>query len=214
MNKKSIISLISALLLTFAGGFCDAYTFIYRGGVFATMQTGNLIKFFIAITNSTFSLALLLPIVFFIIGCIVASLLRKCKYQSHIALISLLIVFTIVGFCPQSETWNIVTVSALSLVTAMQFEAFRRCLGYRYTSTMCTNNMRLLSNGIAEMAPRKILLYVSIILVFSIGIVTGVLLGKGMNAYSISPIASIYLIILILELTTKEIPNNEEKVDD
>ena len=51
MNKRNIISLISALLLTFAGGFTDAYTFIYRGGVFATMQTGNLIKFFINITK-------------------------------------------------------------------------------------------------------------------------------------------------------------------
>ena len=213
MNKKNIISLISALLLTFAGGFCDAYTFIYRGGTFANMQTGNLIKFFIALANGEFKLALLLPIIVFIVGCFIAALLRKCKYQSHIALISLFVVYVAAGFCPQTEVWNIVCVCLFSLVGAMQFEAFRRCLEYRYTSTMCTNNMRLLAVSIAEKKLDKTLLYIVIIVIFSIGVVMGVLLGKAMDIYSISPIAAIYLTILIIQLVTKEIPNNEETAD-
>ena len=68
MNKKNLVSLITALLLTFAGGFVDAYTFIYRGGVFATMQTGNLIKLFVNLTNGVFKLIYLLPIIVFLIG--------------------------------------------------------------------------------------------------------------------------------------------------
>ncbi|MBP5574220.1 MAG: DUF1275 domain-containing protein [Bacilli bacterium] len=127
MKKSNIISLISALLLTFAGGFVDAYTFIYRGGVFATMQTGNLIKFFISLVNGSFQLMFLLPIIVFIGGCIIAALLKDNKYQSPITLISLLVVFIAAGFCPQTEAWNIVCVCLLSLVGAMQFESFRHC---------------------------------------------------------------------------------------
>ena len=209
MNKRNIISLISALLLTFAGGFTDAYTFIYRGGVFATMQTGNLIKFFINLTNGEFKLAFLLPIVFFIIGCVIAGLLRKSKYQAHIALISLIVIYAVAGLCPKTEAWDIVSVSLLSIVGAMQFEAFRRCLGYRYTSTMCTNNIRLLSVNIAEGKGKVIAIYASIIATFIIGIVIGVLVGKGMEMYSIIPLTGIYLAILLMFIISKEIPSNE-----
>ena len=213
MKKSDVISLISALLLTFAGGFCDAYTFIYRGGVFATMQTGNLIKFFISLANGEFKAMFLLPILVFILGCLIAALLRKWRYQSHLTLVSLFIVYLLAGFCPQTEAWNIVCVCLLSLVGAMQFEAFRRCLSYRYTSTMCTNNMRLLAVGISEMDIKKVILYVSIVAMFVIGIISGVYLGKAMNAYSISPIAAVYVAILIIQLVSQEIPNNEETKD-
>ena len=210
MNKRNIISLVTALLLTFAGGFTDAYTFIYRGGVFATMQTGNLIKFFINLTNGEFKLAFLLPIVFFIIGCVIARLLRKCKYQAHIALVSLNVIYVIAGLCPKTEVWDVVSVSLLSIVGAMQFEAFRRCLGYRYTSTMCTNNIRLFSVSIAEGKGKAVALYASIIATFVVGIVIGVLVGKGMTTYSIMPMAGIYLAVLIIIFTTKEVPSNED----
>ena len=213
MKKSNILEYVIAFLFTFAGGFCDAYTFIYRGGTFANMQTGNLIKFFIALVSTEFKIAFLLPIIVFIIGCLIAALLRKCKYQSHIALISLFVIYIVSGFCPQTEACNIVCVCLLSLVGAMQFEAFRRCLEYRYTSTMCTNNMRLLAVSVAEKKFDKTLLYIAIIVVFSIGVISGALLGKVMGVYSISPIAAVYLMVLILQLVTKEVPNNEETAD-
>ena len=209
MNKRNIISLISALLLTFAGGFTDAYTFIYRGGVFSTMQTGNLIKFFISLTNGEFKLMFILPIAFFILGCVLAALLRKNKFQSHIVLSTLIIIYVIAGLCPKTEVWDIVSVSLLSIVGAMQFEAFRRCLGYRYTSTMCTNNIRLLSVSIAEGKGKVIAIYASIIATFIIGIVIGVLVGKGMEMYSIIPLTGIYLAVLLMFIISKEIPSNK-----
>ena len=209
MNKRNIISLISALLLTFAGGFTDAYTFIYRGGVFSTMQTGNLIKFFISLTNGEFKLMFILPIAFFILGCVLAALLRKNKFQSHIVLSTLIIIYVIAGLCPKTEVWDIVSVSLLSIVGAMQFEAFRRCLGYRYTSTMCTNNIRLLSVSIAEGKGKVIASYASIIATFIIGIVIGVFVGKGMEMYSIIPLTGIYLAVLLMFIISKEIPSNK-----
>ena len=210
MNKRNIISIISAVLLTFAGGFTDAYTFIHRGAVFATMQTGNLIKFFISLTNGEFKLMFILPISFFILGGVIAVLLRKCKYQAHIVLTSLIVSYVFAGLCPKNDAWDIVCVSILSIVGAMQFEAFRVCLGYRYTSTMCTNNMRLLSTGIAEGKWKTVLLYASIITTFIVGIVIGVLVGKVMTTYSIIPVTGIYLVVLILLIASKEVPNNNE----
>ena len=210
MKKKNIISVISALLLTLAGGFTDAYTFIYRDGVFATMQTGNLIKFFIALTNGEFKLMFLLPIIIFLLGCIVAVLLGKSKYQSQITLITLFISFIFAGLCPKTEAWNIVCVSILSFTGAMQFEAFRRCLGLRYTSTMCTNNMRLLGKSIANKKSNDTLIYVSIIVTFISGIILGTLLGKAMSIYSIIPVAAIYFIILIILFISKTDPKNEQ----
>ena len=213
MNKKNLISLITAILLTFAGGFADAYTFIYREGVFATMQTGNLIKLFVNLTNGVFKLIFLLPIIVFLIGCIVAVLLEKTKFFSQITLIALLVSYVFAGFCPQKEAWDIVCVSILSLTGAMQFEAFRRCLGYRYTSTMCTNNIRLLGKSIVNKRIREVLIYCAIIVTFVVGIVIGVLLGKAMGIYSICPIASIYLAILIIQFVTKETPENEKTAE-
>ena len=210
MDKKNIISLVTALLLTLAGGFVDAYTFIYRGGVFATMQTGNLIKFFVALTNGEFKLMYLLPIVVFLVGCVIAVLLGKTKYQSHIALFCLSLSFIGAGLCPQTEAWSIVCVCFLSLTGALQFECFRRCLMYRYTSTMCTNNMRLLGKSIANRKYSEILVYVAIIITFALGIVFGVLLGKAMGIYSIMPVASIYVIVLLIELISKEVPDNSQ----
>ena len=203
MEKKNIISVVSALLLTLAGGFTDAYTFIYRDGVFATMQTGNLIKFFIALTNGEFKLMFLLPIIIFLLGCIIAVLLGKSKYQSQITLITLFISFIFAGLCPKTEAWNIVCVSTLSFTGAMQFEAFRRCLGLRYTSTMCTNNMRLLGKSIANRRLNDTLIYISIIVTFIFGIVLGVLVGKGMGIYAIMPLSSIYIAILLITLISK-----------
>ena len=78
---------------------------------------------------------------------------------------------------------------------------------------MCTNNMRLLAVSVAEKKFDKTLLYIAIIVVFSIGVISGALLGKVMGVYSISPIAAVYLMVLILQLVTKEVPNNEETAD-
>ena len=210
MKKIQIVDIIITLLLTFAGGFTDAYTFIYRDGVFATMQTGNLIKFFIALTNGEFKLVFLLPIIIFLLGCIVAVLLGKSKYQSHITLITLFVSFVVAGLCPKTEAWNIVCVSILSFTGAMQFEVFRRCLGVRYTSTMCTNNMRLLGKSIANKRLNEILIYTSIILTFILGIAIGTLLGKVMGIFSVMPIAAIYLIVLIVLLINKIDLKNEQ----
>ena len=209
MKKESIVQIIVALLLTFCGGFCDTYTFVTRGGVFAFMQTGNLIKFCIALVNNqTFELMFFLPILFFVLGCILAALFHKCKYQYVFTLGVLFLSYLGCGFCPQNYEWNLVCVCILSIIGAMQFEAFRHCLNYYYTSTMCTNNMRLFSESLVERNKEKVLFYLSIILMFVVGCLVGVVTSKAMGIYSLCPFSSIYLIVLVAELIMK-IKKNE-----
>ncbi len=204
MKKESFINIVVALLLTFCGGFCDVYTFLTRGGVFTNMQTGNLIKFFIhLINNQSFELMFILPILFFALGCVIAAFMGKWKYQYVFTLILLFFSFLGCGFCPQSEDWDLLCVCILSVTGAMQFQAFRHCVNLYYTSTMCTNNMRLLSESIVEKNKWKIIFYLSVILVFSIGIAVGVVMVKAMSLYSLCPFSSIYLLILISEIILK-----------
>ena len=209
MKKNKIFELIIAFLFTFLGGYADAYTFILRGGTFSTMQTGNLIKFFIGVSNGQFFLMYLLPIIFFCLGSMIAILLSKFKYYSVIALFTLLLIYLISGFCPQTEAWNIVCVSTLSVAGAIQFEAFHKCLTYNYTSTMCTNNMRLFSNNLVQGKFKQALFYLSIIACFCVGLVSAVLLNKGLGIYSICVISSLYIPIFILRIINK----SESKIE-
>lgn len=197
------------------GGFCDGYTYICRGGMFSYMQTGNLIKFSIALANGSFEYCFLIPIICFCLGCILAVLLGKNKYYSLITIIVLILTFIGAGFCPNEEIWNIVSVSVLSFAGAMQFQAFNKCLSFHYTSTMCTNNMRLFSNSIAHKDVRKIIFYLSIILCFSLGVIVSVFISKAIGVYTIAPSASIFVVILILMFFIKEnVKDDIEVIDD
>lgn len=46
--RHTSLTLRLAALLSFVGGFLDAYTHLSRNGVFATAQTGNIILMIVA----------------------------------------------------------------------------------------------------------------------------------------------------------------------
>ena len=215
MKKHIVIQLVIAFLFTFMGGYCDGYTYLTRNGIFSHMQTGNLIKFCIAVANGYFEYPLLIPIIFFCLGCIAATFIGKLKYCTYITTTTLAITFFACSFCPLEKTWNIVAVSILSFVAALQFQAFNRCLNYHYTSTMCTNNMRLLSNNIAHRNLKKVAFYFSIILCFALGVVTSTFVVKIMDFYALAPSALIFIVILVLLFVDKnEIKIDSEEIND
>lgn len=198
MKKIQSIEIIIAILFTILGGYADAYTFVIRGGTFATMQTGNLIKFFINLANGQFLLMFLLPIIFFCLGGMLAVLLSKFKYYRPIAISLLFVIYLASSFCPKNEAWDIVCVSSLSIAGALQFEAFHHCLSYSYTSTMCTNNMRLFSTNLVQGKIRTALFYLMIIACFIIGLIASAFISKAMNIYALAPISSLFIVIFIL----------------
>ena len=97
-----------ALLLTLANGFLDAHTYLARGGVFANVQTANVI--FSAIDLSERKLAAALahvwPLLAFIAGMLLASHIKSGRME-RIVPHSLrwtmgvqAVVLAIIGLCP------------------------------------------------------------------------------------------------------------------
>ena len=201
MKREQIIEIINALLFALCGGFCDAYTLIYRGGLYSNMQTGNLVKFFISLADGAFEIKYLSPILFFLVGIFIAILLIKNGNHRKLTVSIILAITLANGFIPTTPVWDIVSISSLSFIGAMQFEAFSECLNVKYTNTMCTNNMRLLVENATTINTKegkyKTLFFLSVIVCFSLGALLSALLGKVMGSYTISFLAIIYLIILI-----------------
>ena len=207
MKKSNILEYIIAFLFTFAGGFCDAYTLLYRRGLFANMQTGNLVKFCISLADGSFEPMYFLPIICFLLGCLIAILVNKKKSHNIVLLIVMLVLTIGCIFIPSTDTWNVACVCLLSVTGAIQFEAFHQCVKTTYTSTMCTNNMRLLMESTVEFASdkknKRAFFFLGIILCFGLGAVISALIGKTINIYSISVVAGIYLAILVMLIVTK-----------
>ena len=63
-----------AILLAVSGGFMDAYTYTFRGEVFANAQTGNIILLAINLSEGNFEkmLQYLFPVIAFAFGIIIA----------------------------------------------------------------------------------------------------------------------------------------------
>ncbi len=97
--------LITGLILCFAGGFLDAYTYITRGGVFANAQTGNIILLSIGLARGegTAALRYLVPVAVFVAGVFLSRLFlffggKEHGFRAHgIALKYLAVIFAFVG---------------------------------------------------------------------------------------------------------------------
>ena len=200
MKKYKYLCLIEAILFAFIGGFSNVYTYLYRGGIFSNMQTGNLIKFIIRLSNGSFEPLYFVPIISFIIGCIISSLINKLKNSYIINQIIIIAVYLICGFIPSSSILDILTVSIMAFIGAIMFESFNECLNTSYTSIMCTNNMRLFSKSIIEKNYHNVFFYLSIIVFFSIGALVSALLGRTFEIYSISFLSIIVIFSLFITI--------------
>lgn len=178
----------TAVLLTLAGGFLDAYTYSCRGGVFANAQTGNIVKLGIhaAHGNTAKCLQHFIPIAAFAIGVLAAMIIDMLyrKGKIHVRRRGVLILeiaaMLVSSVLPQSETGNLAANTMISFVCAMQMEAFKEFLGQPITTTVSTGNLRkfieYLYQGITEKDREAVLtglLYLCIILTF----ITGAFIG-------------------------------------
>ena len=147
-------SLRLALILAFAGGFLDAYTYVMRGGVFANAQTGNIVLFGISLFSADFSAAFrfFIPITAFTAGIFVAESIRKAftGFQSlhwrHPVLFIECAVLAASAFIPASH--NMWANALVSFVCSLQVETFRKVHGSPYATTMCTGNLRSASENL------------------------------------------------------------------
>jgi uncharacterized membrane protein YoaK (UPF0700 family) len=137
------------ILLAIVGGFLDAYTFVGRGGVFANAQTGNVVLMGIEAATGDWNQAVFhaLPILAFIIGVIVAEIIKKPSLRLYVpdseraVLILETAVLFAIGFIPYNIPDIFVTV-AVSFVASVQVCSFRKLVDSPYNTTMITGNLR------------------------------------------------------------------------
>ena len=102
-------SFVTAIFLSLSGGLQDAYTYFFRGKVYANAQTGNIVLLSQHLFTGDFLKALhyLIPLVAFASGILAAELFREhfqslkaLHWRQMIVLAEILLLFS-VGFFPQ-----------------------------------------------------------------------------------------------------------------
>lgn len=187
-----------ALLLTLSGGFLESYTYISRDKVFANAQTGNMIKLAMGITdlNAQEIFRYSLPIIAFVIGIVISCFLRD-KYKDNkrvhwrqiVLVIEMLILIT-VSLIPLGNL-NFIANIFVSLICAMQYEAFKKFEGNPFSSLFCTGNLRSFSEQFYQAITRresvnlkKCSKYLIIICVFMLGVIIGDILTQKLLQYA------------------------------
>lgn len=186
------------MLLAVVGGFLDTYTFLCRGGVFATAQTGNIVQMVMGVAQKNLDLTFLslLSIFAFMAGTLVAEFLMSHNRVFHIKwyylvlLLELLITFAI-GFIPTTIPHPVVNVM-VSFISALQVSSFRTLIDTPYATTMSTGNLRSAMSfwyqGISQKNPelmQKSYRYFKIIGCFCTGAALGAILTEKIGIRSI-----------------------------
>jgi uncharacterized membrane protein YoaK (UPF0700 family) len=192
-------SLWFALLLTLANGFLDAHTYIARGGVFANVQTANVI--FGAIDTSkrewTLALAHLWPLLAFIAGVALAALIKSGRAERFVArplvwtMAIQAVALAIIGFVPASVPHSYVTVP-ISFLAAMQIGLFRNIGELVYLPVATTGNlMRFVEAGYDGIVDRNAAsrrafgVYGALILAFASGALIGAIASRAWGVHAI-----------------------------
>ena len=175
-------SFLTAVFLSLSGGLQDAYTYLFRGKVFANAQTGNIVLLSANIMDGRWDKVLhyLVPLCAFALGVLAAEKMRehfqamqRLHWRQLVVLGEVLLLF-LVGFLPQEQ--NLLANAIVSFSCAMQVQAFRKVNGYAFASTMCIGDLR---SGVEALcvwsrtrdpkAKDRMLRYFGIILLFALG---------------------------------------------
>lgn len=207
-------------LLTVAGGFFDAYTYLCRGGVFANAQTGNIVLLGLELAEREWlrALAYLAPILAFALGVVVAEVVKQRgkarqaggagMHWRQVIVLAEIVLLAVAAFLPQRM--NMAVNILISFVCAMQVEAFRKVRGSAFATTMCTGNLR---SGTEQLviwrqtgdanAARKARHYYCIILFFILGAALGAVctdtLGERALLITCVPLLAVFGIMFIRE---------------
>ena len=192
-------SLWFALLLTLANGFLDAHTYIARGGVFANVQTANVI--FGAIDTSkrewTLALAHLWPLLAFIAGVALASHIKSGRVERAVprpliwTMAIQAVALAIIGFVPASVPHSYVTVP-ISFLAAVQIGLFRNIGDLVYLPVATTGNlMRFVEAGYDGFVEKRAEsrracgVYGALILAFACGALIGAIASRAWGVHAI-----------------------------
>jgi uncharacterized membrane protein YoaK (UPF0700 family) len=206
-----------ALLLAFAGGYLDAYTWIIHG-VMANAQTANLVLLWVHGAAGQWKEALhfVPPIIAFGVGVVIAAWLRgaigdRASVISTLTEIALLVAIGIL----HNRLPEMAGTLGISFVAAMQTAIFTRVEGVAYSSVMITGNLRQAIEGVFTAAAggrqlgalRRSGIFAALCVAFGIGAAVGPYATKGIPDLALGlPVVALLIVLLRCEVQRHEEP--------
>ena len=218
-------SFLTAVFLSLSGGLQDAYTYLFRGKVFANAQTGNIVLLSAHIMDGQWGMVLhyFIPLCAFAFGVLVAERMRE-RFRSmqrlhwrQLVVLGEMLLLLIVGFLP--ESCNLLANAIVSFSCAMQVQAFRKVHGYPFASTMCIGNLRSGMDALVAFghshdknALWKSLHYFAIIFIFALGAGIGTQCVGIFGERTIWLSCALLLVSLCFMFIKEDLPEIEEEL--
>ena len=133
-----------AIVMTFCGGFLDAFTYIQCGHTLAAAQTGNIVFLTAALVNHNVIgiIDRCDAIILYVLGIIVAITFQAhIKYWRIFCLFPILIIGGFVGAMPENFP-TYLSVGLVSFGLALLNTAFSKIEGLGYSSVFTTGNIK------------------------------------------------------------------------
>ncbi|WP_283680098.1 YoaK family protein [Lentilactobacillus sp. Marseille-Q4993] len=154
--------LSAGALLAMAAGSIDAYSYLRDGGVFAGLQTGNMILMGLHLGTGKYEAAMgeLFSVFMFMVGIFIIRSLQlrfpaeKELRRKQITLAWEILIFVIVAFIPMGVS-PLIKTAFLSVAAAAQLQEFRLLKGKPFTSLMMTGHIRTLSESIFDFVANR-----------------------------------------------------------
>ncbi|MET4120743.1 uncharacterized membrane protein YoaK (UPF0700 family) [Bradyrhizobium sp. JR1.5] len=201
-----------ALLLAFAGGYLDAYTWIIHG-VMANAQTANLVLLWVygSIGDWTKALHFVPPILAFAVGIVVASWLRRVTGKRASAISTLIEILLLVAIAVlHNRLPDLAGTLGISFVAAVQSAVFTRVEGVVYSSVMITGNMRQAIEGLftaaaGDGALRPPGIFATLCVSFGLGAAVGAFATKQIPNLALGlPVIALLVVLLLCEASSEE----------
>ena len=202
-RRKHWIFIVSA----FGMGLFNSYSYVFRGQSFATMETGNMMMFSYYLINGNYSVLYryVISILAFTLGCILLEVLRRKKvlrYPKLLLAVECILTITIL-LLPESDLFTALANAMGGFVGASHLQLFRNLDGYSVTTTMCTGNLRSLTNCLGEWIVDKnkkalhgVRVYATLILTFIFGAISGYFLGTVIGHWCLAVSLATLLFVL------------------
>lgn len=222
-QKQMSESLSVGLLLALTGGLLDAYSYLNRGEVFATAETGNIVLLGIHLAQQQWGQALryVFPILAFAAGVLVAELIHRNLgnasgriHWRHPLLLAECLVLVLVALLPQGR-WDPLANILISFTSAIQVESFRKFRDCSCATTMCTGNLRSGTELLYQYFQtrdrgilRSSLRYYQVIVAFIAGAAVSAVLAGPLGQWSVLAACGLLAVVLVVlsraEVTSRE----------
>ena len=202
-----------ALLLAFAGGYLDAYTWIIHG-VMANAQTANLVLLWVHGTAGEWARAahFFPPIAAFAVGIVIAAWLRRVTGDRASAISTLIeIVLLIAVGILHNRLPDLAGTLGISFVAAMQTAIFTKVEGIAYSSVMITGNLRQAIEGLFALMSgqrgslRQPGIFATLCAAFGTGAAVGAYATKSIPDLALGlPVVALLIVLLCCEIRPNE----------